>query len=147
MASTTTATVIDDASREALVFALWNHASRETDGAVYDKFEQLGDESIRLPSLQPEQRSQAAREAIEVLATLRAIEAAVDAVRAAEPGESITVALSAAAVAKGLRSCCAAIEMEPLYELPPDERDRLVGLRDAGLRLIVELRQPVEAVA
>jgi hypothetical protein len=135
--------ITDEATRRALLAAVWTHAARTVSETIYDMlhFEAHA-------SLQRTGPSQVAyfTEVGDDVALLHATFHAAEKLQTVQLGEEIEIALTPADLADGLSSCAAHIaEDEAFWRASQDERDRALATFDEAQRLLREM-QP-EAVA
>lgn len=134
-----TITIQDEATRRALLFALWKRACRaaEAAGGINEVAYTCACVAAGLPS-DADQSAEFDR----ALATITAARNAVDTVRATAVGDEVAIAEEG--LAEGLDDVRRAIaDYEGLAALT--ERDLLLAVHDAAARLLDELH--VEAVA
>jgi hypothetical protein len=137
-------TITDEGTRTALECVMWSHMRQEAGedemqsstfyNCAYDVARAYGSESTCY--------------AENVLETLMAFREEIQQIRQAKLGTTVSLSTNPKALADGLESCRYAIEeSDEFWKAPVDRREKMLETRDAVHRLMIEMPQPVEAVA
>jgi hypothetical protein len=126
--ATTSITVSDEATRRALLGAVWEHAALEVNEELYNPFQAEAEAALERtgPSQIPW-----FSEVGDQVALLRATFDAAELLQTAQIGDVIEIALSLSALAKGLsQSSGRIVEDEVFWSASPDVRERRVATFD-----------------
>lgn len=135
-----TVTIHDEHTRRALESALWDcvHSVVADDITTAPLYEASQDIAR---SCDPSATTKEAQMMVEELARARR---QIDVVKAAQPGERVSLEIDPAALARGLKSCLYALEYaigewQELPARPIEQRNELLRTRDAAAHLLEQL--------
>lgn len=149
MASTTTVTIHDEASRRVVFQMLWNHACNQANGETFsNRLYEYAWTSIDARLGVPTDDCDASERLFELMDLLVATRAAAEQVETLELGASVEVPFDSATLVDLADQCRGNIEDdEDFWRIAKADQDRIVSCRNAAVRLLDEYREMTMAVA